>query len=382
MLSPVSIQRRLHLAIAALVALQLCSWPLAMLTATRTGVDHMSAAVAAYALIAVVTVALLLRGPGGAAGSGPASVAVAAGAVALFAGGRATTAGFGTGYSHPSLAVAVGLALLLALASNWTRAAVAAAVFVAAYLLGVWDTLAIGRISITGAATNVATLAVVPLAGRWVAGTLIDLSASRAAQADSAEQVRRVAARETERTKQYRRLHDTVLSSLGALSRGSLDPRDPAVAQRLAGDADYLRGLIATSASGAGMFLVGELARITREHAATGLRVHQQISEVPDEIPLEVLRALADGVNEALTNVVKHSGRPEAWVTIVGSEPVAGEGVVVTVTDQGAGFDSDLPQGGFGISGSLIARMTDVGGDAVVDSAPGQGTSVELRWPR
>ncbi|MEI2778553.1 MAG: ATP-binding protein [Tetrasphaera sp.] len=372
-------ERRLGLAVLVLIVVQAVSWPLAMLTAPVSGVRWLPAAVAAYGLAtltAIGTALFSLRGrPLGQLAFAPAIAGVAF----LALGGLQTEAGYGTGYSHPTLAVSIGLALLLALEMDFARTAFVAAGLAVAYLLGVTSTLALGASVLTSAASNVATLVAVPVVGGWLGRTFVELARSRAAYDTTSAQVRRGEAREEERSRQYRLLHDTVLSTLSALSRGSLDTMDPAVSQRLSADADYLRGLIATSASGAGMHLVGELSRMTREQAVTGLRVHQHISDVPDELPHEVKRALTDSIYEALTNVVKHSGRREAWVTIVGAPQ--GEGVTVTITDQGAGFDPAARRAGRGIDHSLRARMADVGGSASIDSEPGQGTTVELRWP-
>lgn len=373
-------ERRLGLAVLVLIALQVASWPLAMLTAPESGVRWMPAAVAAYLLITVVTLvtaSVSLRRRLGALAVLPAG----AGAALLALGGLTTEAGYGTAYSHPVLAVSVGLALLLSLEMTAKRTALLVAGLAAAYLVGISATLAQGAVTLTSTASNVATLVGVPILGGWLARAFVELARSRAAYVKTSAQVRRGEAREEERTRQYRLLHDTVLSTLSALSRGSLDTKDPVVSQRLSADADYLRGLIATSTSGAGMHLVGELARMSREQAVTGLRVHQHISDVPDELPHEVKRALTDSIYEALTNVVKHSGRREAWVTIVGAGRPEGEGVIVTITDQGAGFDPAARRSGRGIDHSLRARMSDVGGSASVDSEPGQGTTVELRWP-
>jgi len=182
--------------------------------------------------------------------------------------------------------------------------------------------------------------------------------------------------RERERERQYRMVHDTVLSSLSALARGTLDPTEPQVRGRLTADAEYLRGLIVSAGSSAGMFLVGEVLAITREFALSMLRVHPHVADVPDQLPPEVLRALSAGVREALTNVTKHAGTREAWVTIVGDGP----GVVVTVTDRGRGFDPAMPSRGLGLTSSIGKRIVEVGGQVGVDSAPGQGTTIELRW--
>jgi signal transduction histidine kinase len=53
----------------------------------------------------------------------------------------------------------------------------------------------------------------------------------------------------------------------------------------------------------------------------------------------------------------------------------------VAIVDQGKGFDPDLTERGYGIRHSILARMIEIGGTATVDSHPGEGTRVDLRWP-
>jgi signal transduction histidine kinase len=212
----------------------------------------------------------------------------------------------------------------------------------------------------------------------------VELAAARARGA--AEE-----SRERERTRQYRMLHDTVLSTLSALARGGLDPADPLVRQRCAADADYLRGLISSGGVSAGNQLQGELAAVGRSQAALGLRVHVHCAEVPPDLPPEAVQALTDASREALNNVIKHSGVDQAWVTALGYDSAAAgpgadpddtaPGVVVTITDRGRGFDPALATKGLGLRESIAGRMAEAGGAANVDSSPDQGTTVELRWP-
>jgi signal transduction histidine kinase len=55
----------------------------------------------------------------------------------------------------------------------------------------------------------------------------------------------------------------------------------------------------------------------------------------------------------------------------------------VFVRDTGGGFDVDaVPADRQGIAGSIVGRMERHGGSAVVRSAPGEGTEVELRLSR
>lgn len=183
-----------------------------------------------------------------------------------------------------------------------------------------------------------------------------------------------------ERSRQYRTLHDTVLSTLSALARGSLDASDPAVQLRCAADAEYLRSIISSGAVSGANKLQGELASVGREQAVLGLRVHQHVADLPATLPHDVVEALRDSTREALNNVAKHSGTSQAWVTGLG-DPERSNEVTVTIADRGKGFDPATAHYGMGLRESIVARMHEVGGSATVDSSPGQGVSVELRWP-
>ncbi len=50
------------------------------------------------------------------------------------------------------------------------------------------------------------------------------------------------------------------------------------------------------------------------------------------------------------------------------------------MTDDGAGFDPALVNGGYGLSG-MRARVDEAGGTVAVRSAPAQGTSVQVEVP-
>ena len=82
-------------------------------------------------------------------------------------------------------------------------------------------------------------------------------------------------------------------------------------------------------------------------------------------------------MTEAVTNVGKHANASRVTVF---AEHGDGE-VLVTVRDDGAGFDPTRATTGRGVSDSIVARMTDAGGRAEVVSAPGRGTEVRL-WIR
>jgi signal transduction histidine kinase len=95
--------------------------------------------------------------------------------------------------------------------------------------------------------------------------------------------------------------------------------------------------------------------------------------------PPAVVRAVAGAAAEALENVVRHAGVDAARVGV----RVQGRGVLeVTVADDGVGFHPGrVGVHRFGLALSVRDRMAGAGGHAVVESAPGRGTVVRLRWP-
>ncbi|MEV0648315.1 ATP-binding protein [Phytomonospora sp. NPDC050363] len=94
-------------------------------------------------------------------------------------------------------------------------------------------------------------------------------------------------------------------------------------------------------------------------------------------LPASVALALVRAVREALVNTARHAGVTAATVSV----DHAGEQVIVTVADGGKGFDPDeVPLSSRGIRGSIVERMTGVGGTAAVTSRPGGGTAVRLEW--
>lgn len=102
------------------------------------------------------------------------------------------------------------------------------------------------------------------------------------------------------------------------------------------------------------------------------------VSVKPDDLELD--GGLADEVvalvGEALSNALRHSGTSLVEVTV---EAVA-DRLVISVTDQGSGFDPEAVERGLGL-GNLEARARALGGESVVRSVVGVGTVVEVILP-
>jgi signal transduction histidine kinase len=174
-----------------------------------------------------------------------------------------------------------------------------------------------------------------------------------------------------------RMLHDTALATLTAIAGGLVDVRSEEVRARCARDAASLR-LIMSGRPVRSADLPRSLATVVAEAAGLGLRVHQVLDDLPSGLDNAAVTAIAMAVREALNNVHRHAHASEAWLT--GAQEDGR--VTVRVVDRGAGFTPALTAEGSGIRESIIARMREVGGAALVESTPGEGTCVELRWPR
>ncbi|WP_104818813.1 sensor histidine kinase [Kitasatospora sp. MMS16-BH015] len=208
-------------------------------------------------------------------------------------------------------------------------------------------------------------------------GAMLDEARERALVAEAAR------ARRTERAAQHRALHDTVLATLTAIVHERVDPTAETFRERCAREASYLRRLIQRSdeeeGQGGDLAAGAALEQAVAAAEGIGLTVHTRYHALP-VLPAQVARALAAAVTEALNNVRHHAGTSTAHLTATGS----GRGIVVTVADEGCGFDSSATTGtgtGTGLRRSVHGRMTEIGGSAAVDSAPGEGTLVELTWP-
>ncbi|MEP7336849.1 MAG: two-component regulator propeller domain-containing protein [Acidobacteriota bacterium] len=84
-------------------------------------------------------------------------------------------------------------------------------------------------------------------------------------------------------------------------------------------------------------------------------------------------------VQEAINNILKHSGASEASVRI----KRAGEEIQMTIADDGRGFrlepvgQAEMQKRGFGLTGSA-ERVRMLGGTQTIHTAPGEGTTIHI----
>ncbi|MEU8529576.1 MULTISPECIES: GAF domain-containing sensor histidine kinase [Streptomyces] len=197
-----------------------------------------------------------------------------------------------------------------------------------------------------------------------------------------------------ERSRLAHELHDAVSQKLFSLrltaqAAAALVDRDPArakgelqqVAALAAEAADELRAAVvelrpaALDEDGLVHTLRTQVQVLDRAHTA---RVTFDGSGVR-ALPAAQEEALLRVAQEALHNALRHSGAERVEVTLVRH----GQGALLTVTDDGRGFEpSAVRKAGrhLGLV-SMRDRAGGVGGRLTVTSAPGRGTTIEMEVP-
>jgi signal transduction histidine kinase len=118
------------------------------------------------------------------------------------------------------------------------------------------------------------------------------------------------------------------------------------------------------------------IVEMADESAARNDLAIEAAVDVPVKLSGEEERIVYRLVQEALTNVVKHSGAARVELAASWSE---GE-LRVAVADDGDGFDAAAVASGHGLRG-MRERVQSLGGEIAVESEPGRGTRVTARLP-
>jgi signal transduction histidine kinase len=120
------------------------------------------------------------------------------------------------------------------------------------------------------------------------------------------------------------------------------------------------------------------LAGLVARAESAGLRVHLDTNGSIDDLPRNVDLAAYRIVQEALTNVARHSNHPDAAVSIRRHDDT----LTIDVLDEGTAPPprEPLPTGGNGIAG-MKERATSVGGRLHVGPRPARGYAVHAHLP-
>lgn len=134
--------------------------------------------------------------------------------------------------------------------------------------------------------------------------------------------------------------------------------------------------------------LVSYIAQYAEDYfRRTGIELDM---EIPGRLPMQTLTSqsrhhLFLAVHEALTNILKHSGATRAKITMTCHDA----DFEITVWDNGGGFDplsrdsnSASSAAGFGNGfGNMNRRLSELGGRFLLESKPGQGTTIRFAFP-
>jgi PAS domain S-box-containing protein len=111
---------------------------------------------------------------------------------------------------------------------------------------------------------------------------------------------------------------------------------------------------------------------------AHGIAIDVNVRAVAHPLPQDVALCVYRVTQEALRNVVRHSGASTAIVTLAATT----DEIVLNVTDSGAGFDVRAPRdrASLGLR-SMLERVWLVNGQLAIHSKKGEGTRIEARVP-
>lgn len=222
--------------------------------------------------------------------------------------------------------------------------------------------------------------AVVLTLGRLLRGVAVGIDRARSDAVASYAVAAANNAAETERVAVAALMHDSVLAALIAAERAHTE-REEALATAMAREAlmrlantdqDSGEGPdepVAAAAIGSAMAaLVADLDR--------SVPVTADVESAAPAVPGRVARALVLAATQAVSNAIVHAQGEGLHVALRADA----QRLRVQILDRGPGFDpAEIPDDRLGIRGSIVARMTAVGGRARVRTGA-HGTVVVLDW--
>ncbi len=191
-------------------------------------------------------------------------------------------------------------------------------------------------------------------------------------------------ATELERVEVDAIVHDSVLTTFIQAARAwSPDERD--LSTNMARNAmSHLSAAASTTPFDESDTTLASMAdRVEAAVADLGVPVEVRRGGLDDQgIPSTAAEALYSAAMQALVNSSQHAGEGpgvDRWVEVRHD----GDGLTtVEVGDTGKGFEpASVPTERLGVRVSIHERLNNAGGLATIESAPGRGTVVRLRWP-
>jgi NarL family two-component system sensor histidine kinase LiaS len=125
-----------------------------------------------------------------------------------------------------------------------------------------------------------------------------------------------------------------------------------------------------------GKGLAAALSEYSREWSrqngiSAEVRVQRQRS-----LPLEIEQTVFRIVQEALANIARHSKAKQVEIELIYTR----DSVSCSINDDGVGFDPKTGEKGFGLR-SMSERAEGLGGNLMIKSDQGEGTSISVNFP-
>ena len=108
----------------------------------------------------------------------------------------------------------------------------------------------------------------------------------------------------------------------------------------------------------------------------SSIRFHRDVEDI--QLPAPIALLVYHIAREGVMNALKHAQPRDVWIAV----REEGEDIVLSLRDNGVGFDTSAPgpEGHFGMA--MMRERAQVGGGRFdVESAPGQGATITVRFP-
>jgi signal transduction histidine kinase len=109
----------------------------------------------------------------------------------------------------------------------------------------------------------------------------------------------------------------------------------------------------------------------------SSIRFHRDVADI--DLPAPIALLVYHIAREGVMNAMKHAQPRDVWIAV----REEGEDIVLSLKDNGVGFDTEAPgpEGHFGMA--MMRERAQVGGGRFeVESKPGEGSTITVRFPR
>lgn len=178
---------------------------------------------------------------------------------------------------------------------------------------------------------------------------------------------------EQEKVRVANELHDDVASRLSLLKLKLSELSNSELQQQISAISDGVRNIshqLNPVALNEETFL-DKMRQLIGEHRETGMNIDLQVFDLPKTVPQEIGLQLYRILQEALQNIQKYAKANTVEVQLFQHT----EELVMTIEDDGVGFDMSQKSGGLGLK-NMRLRTEQLGGEFSISSAQGEGTSI------